>query len=85
VQLLSSGILLHALKTQILLRNGQDKRAAGPTARAAQIARIPGWSVDRHIRRSIRGDRSARDCDLQLRAAHNQSGRGRPVNEPDRR
>jgi hypothetical protein len=63
-----------ALGEGLPLSDGQFESATAPTARTAQIARVPAWSVDRYGCCSRSGDHCCRNRDLQLRAACDQGG-----------
>jgi hypothetical protein len=53
----------------LLLHDSQDERAAGSTARAAKITRVPARSIDRHACCSCCGDYGSRNRGLQLLTA----------------
>jgi hypothetical protein len=55
------------------LSDSQAEGAAGSTARAAKIARVPPRSFDRHACCSRSGDQGGRDRDLQLLTARDLS------------
>ena len=67
----TSGLILFAHCS--CLSNSQDERMAGPTARAATIARVPARSLNRHARSSRTGNQGGRDRDLHLLIARDRS------------
>ena len=56
------------------LGDSQGEGTAGPTARTANIARVPARSIHRHACCSRSGDHGGRDRDLQLLTAHDVRG-----------
>src|SRR5580700_7643776 len=60
--------------TRSCLGDSQDEGAAGSTAAAAKIARVPARSIDLHAGATGGGDYSGRDRGLQLLAAGRKSG-----------
>ena len=81
---LSRTALAPAFSFWFRLGDSQDQGAAGSTAGAAKIARVPAWSVDLHACRA--GCRDYRRCDhgLQLLAARGQGAQRRSVDDHDR-
>jgi len=65
--------LFPRLLASYCLGDSQDKSAAGSTARAAKITRVPARSIDRHACRSESGDHGGRNRGLQLLAARGKS------------
>ena len=66
------------------LRDGQDQGLAGSTTGTANIARVPGRGVDRHVGGSRTGDQGGGDRDLQLLTAQDLRGERGPVDDDDR-
>ena len=60
--------------TRFCLSDSQDEGAAGSTAAAAKIARVPARSIDLHAGATGGGDYSGRDRGLQLLTAGSKSG-----------
>ena len=62
------------LYTRSCLGDSQDEGAAGSTAAAAKIARVPARSIDLHASATGGGDYSGRNRGLQLLTAGSKSG-----------
>jgi len=58
---------------ELRLVDSQRENAAGTSACATQVSRVPARSVDRHIGGSRSGDHDGSERDLQLRTAYDLS------------
>ena len=71
--------------SHIGLGNSQSEAAAGPTAFAAEISRVPTRSIDGDVRCSGARDQCGRESGLQLLAANHRGGYRRPIYDDDGR
>ena len=77
----SSFLPKHSVHTG--LGNSQSEAAAGPTAFAAEISRVPTRSIDGDVRCSRARDQCGRESGLQLLTANHRGGYRRPINDDD--